>query len=84
MNQVVAIPANWFQILDSVTSAVRPVFAMVDLLSPVVVAAAAFVRQSVVRISRQWDLVHLAHQNANASSSKAFGSPLFDPSLIVA
>jgi hypothetical protein len=41
MNQMVAIPSNWFQILDSVAPAMRPVFTMVNLQAPAAVAAAA-------------------------------------------
>jgi hypothetical protein len=63
MNQMVAIPANWFQILDSMAPPVRPVLAMVNLQSPVVVAAAT----PPARLSQNFktvDLVHLAHENA--------------------
>jgi len=63
MNQMMTIPANWLQILDSVAPPVRPVFAVVNLQSPVVVAAAT----SSARSSQNFktvDFVHLAHQNA--------------------
>jgi len=63
MNQMMTIPANWLQILDSVAPPVRPVFAMVNLQSPVVVAAVA----PSARASQNFktvDLVHLANQNA--------------------
>jgi hypothetical protein len=63
MNQVVAIPANWFQILDSVAPAMRPVFTMVNLQAPVVVAAAAASARSSQNF-KTMDPVHLAHQNA--------------------
>jgi len=62
MNQVVAIPANWLQILDSVAPAMRPVFAMVNLQPPVVVAAATPSARSSQNF-KTVDLVHLAHQN---------------------
>src|SRR5258708_524785 len=63
MNQMMAIPANWLQILDSVTSPVRPVFAMMNLQAPVVVAAAT----PSARASQNFktvDLVHLGNENA--------------------
>src|SRR5260370_7188773 len=63
MNEMVTIPANWFQILDSVAPAMRPVFAMMNLQTPMVVAAAT----PSARASQNFktvDLVHLAHQNA--------------------
>ena len=63
MNQVVTIPANWLQILDSVTPPMRPVFAMVNLQAPVIVAAAT----PSARASQNFkavDLVHLANENA--------------------
>jgi hypothetical protein len=63
MNQMVTIPANWFQILDSVTPAMRPVFAMVNLQAPVVVATATPSARSSQNF-KTVDLVHLAHQNA--------------------
>jgi len=63
MNQVVAIPANWFQILDSVAAAMRPVFTMVNLQAPVAVAAATSSRRSSQNF-KTMDLVYLAHQNA--------------------
>ena len=63
MNQMVTIPGNWFQILDSVTPAMRPVFAMVNLQAPVVVAAATPPARSSQNF-KTVDLVHLAHQNA--------------------
>src|SRR5713226_5748054 len=63
MNQMVTIPANSLQILDSVASPMRPVFAVVNLQAPVVMAAAT----PSARASQNFktmDLVHLAHQNA--------------------
>jgi hypothetical protein len=63
MNQVVAIPANWFQVLDSVTAPVRPVSAMVNLQPPVVVAAATPPARSSQNF-KTVDLVHLAHQGS--------------------
>jgi len=63
MNEMVTIPANWLQILDSVTTSMRPVFAMVNLQPPVVVAAATPSTRSSQNF-KTMDLVHLAHQNA--------------------
>src|SRR5260370_32440311 len=63
MNEMVTIPANWFQILDSVAPAMRPVFAMMNLQAPVVVAAAT----PSARASQNFktvDLVHLGNENA--------------------
>ena len=62
-NEMVTIPANWLQILDSVTTSMRPVFAMVNLQPPVVVAAATPSTRSSQNF-KTMDLVHLAHQNA--------------------
>jgi hypothetical protein len=63
MNQMVTIPANWLKILDSVASPVRPVFTMVNLQPPVVVATATPSARSSQNF-KTVDLVHLAHQNA--------------------
>ena len=63
MNQMVTIPANWFQILDSVAAAMRPVFAMVNLQAPVTVAAATSSARSSQNF-KTMDLVHLANQKA--------------------
>jgi hypothetical protein len=63
MNEMVTIPANGLQILDSVAPAMRPVFAMVNLQSPVVVAAATPSARSSQNF-KTMDLVYLAHQNA--------------------
>lgn len=63
MNQMVAIPANWFQILDPVAAAMRPVLTMVNLQAPVVVAAATLSGRSLQDF-KTMDLVHLGNQNA--------------------
>ena len=62
MNQVMAIPANWFQILDSVAPAMRPVLAVVNLQSSVVVTAATPSAGSSQNF-KTMDPVHLAYQN---------------------
>jgi hypothetical protein len=63
MNQMVAIPANGFQILDPVAAAVRPVFTMVNLQAPEAAAAATPSGRSSQNFQTM-DLVHLGHQNA--------------------
>jgi hypothetical protein len=63
MNQMVAIKANRFQILDSVAAAMRTVFAMVDLQAPVAVAAVTPSGGSSQNF-KTMDLVDLGHQNA--------------------
>jgi hypothetical protein len=63
MNQMVAIPANWLEILDSVAAAMRPVLTMVNLQAPAAVAAAAASARSSQNF-KTMDPVHLADQNA--------------------
>ena len=63
MNQMVAIPADRFQILDPVAAAMRPVFTMVNLQAPVVVAAVTPSGRSSQNFNTM-DLVYLGHQNA--------------------
>ncbi len=70
---MVTIPANWFQILYSVAPAMRPVFAMVNLQSPVVVAAATSSPRSSQNL-KTMDFVYLAHQNAKGKLLGAMSS----------
>jgi len=63
MNQMMTIPANWLQILDSVAPPVRPVFAVVNLQSPVVMAAATPSARSSQNF-KTVDFVHFVNENA--------------------